>query len=177
MKKALTLIELVLAVALLAVIVLAATSIDVAARYFFKSSDTKSRVLNEASLIVEHIQKRASQSSGFIDNPGIRPAVPFADSSFLEIRLDGDSPLTFDDASDRWVRYDFNGNNLVFTDGSNAEIISSKVTHCAFSSASSGAAVDMEITVQYIPNEPMDPKENPQVTLRTSVLFGEHSFR
>ena len=64
MKKTITLVELILATVLLMTIILSATSLDIATRYFFKSSDLKAKVLNEASLITEHIAKNALFSVG-----------------------------------------------------------------------------------------------------------------
>lgn len=64
MKRTITLVELILAMVLLVTIILSATSLDVATRYFFRSSSLKAKVLNEASLITEHVAKNAAFAVG-----------------------------------------------------------------------------------------------------------------
>ncbi|MBU2437394.1 MAG: prepilin-type N-terminal cleavage/methylation domain-containing protein [Candidatus Omnitrophica bacterium] len=80
-----TLIELILALALLGVIILGVTAFDVASREFLRSSRRKAQVLNEAVFVLEHIAKRAVSGIGDISNPaigqGITPA-PYNEPMF-----------------------------------------------------------------------------------------------
>jgi len=123
MKRAITLMELILASVLLMTIILSATSLDIATRYFFKSSDLKTKVLNEASLITEHIAKSALFSVGegglkvSADDGDItkRAFSVSADGKRLKIRQDLrsdnnyyqslDTPQNFN--NDRCVKYVF----------------------------------------------------------------------
>lgn len=66
-----TLIELVMAIALLGVIILGAVSFEMASRYFLRSSKRKLKLLNEMSYILEHISLNVKIAIGDNNNPGI----------------------------------------------------------------------------------------------------------
>ena len=127
MKKSLTLVELILSMVLLSTIIFAATAIDLAARGFFRSSDERSRVQNEASLVLEHIQQNASRAHGWNQNPGFN-----INANQLRVRLDGGSPETFGDALDSWVQYQRAGNQLILTGAGPATTLSQRVTNLVF---------------------------------------------
>jgi len=195
--KSITLMELILAIVLLGIIILAATSIDIASVSFFKSSDFKTRVLNEASLIMEHIQKNALQSHGWLRNQGVSPDTG-GSYDYLRIRMDvkklvdGNmqyTPANFDD--DKWVRYYYDRDNskLMYCndwdessgncDG-DEEILSEKIISCVFKRDSDrDPTVDVNITAQYNPGAVacgQDPRNNPCVNLKGNFLLGAHSF-
>ncbi|RKY29081.1 MAG: hypothetical protein DRP61_00155 [Candidatus Omnitrophota bacterium] len=177
--------ELILAIVLLGVIILSATAIDVASHYFFKSSDTKTQVLNEVSFILEHIQKNASLAHGWIDNPAVAII-----SNSLRIRVDdpnNSTPENFGD--DLSLTYTFSNTNhqLTYNNGLTTETLSSRIVdnpdidrdgfpEPLFSLSSSGTEVIVTLTARYDPSEPVDPKTNPEVSLQTRVFLGEHSF-
>ncbi|RLJ09805.1 MAG: hypothetical protein DRP15_02345 [Candidatus Aenigmatarchaeota archaeon] len=176
-KRTITLIELILAIVLLGVIILSATAIDVASRYFFKSSDTKTQVLNEVSFILEHIQKNASQATGWIDDSGFN----LPSSTRLLIREDFDN--------DTWVEYRRQRNRFRFSPdgGTNWETLSSRIVdnpdidgdgfpEPVFSLSPSGTEIIVTLTARYDPSRSYDSKTNPQVSLQTRLFLGEHSF-
>ncbi|MCD6539232.1 MAG: type II secretion system protein [Candidatus Omnitrophica bacterium] len=185
-KRTITLIELILAIVLLGVIILSATAIDVASRYFFKSSDTKVQVLNEVSFILEHIQKNASQATGWIDDPGFK----LLSSTQLLIRQDANNPPTPGDfTDDTWIEYRRQGNNFRFSPdgGTNWETLSSRIVdnpdidgdgfpEPVFSLSPSGTEVIVTLTARYDPSASLDSKTNPEVSLQTRLFLGEHSF-
>lgn len=84
-----TLIELILALALLMVIILGVTAFDVASREFLRSSRRKAQVLNEAVFILEHIAKRAISGIGDVSNPALASSsTPYLDEIMLSIQQD-----------------------------------------------------------------------------------------
>ncbi len=189
-----TLLELILSMVLLSIIILAASSIDIATKTFFNSSSRKTSALNSASLSLETIQKYVLQSHGWIDDKG------FDDSSNdrLWIRIDNESnptPGTFSD--DIWVRYLYNSNNheLRFCDNcgsgsgtapnlhpaacncQNPEIIlSNQVTSCTFIPVAGKTGVYVNITTRFDPNKPPNEHTNPQDNLQGTFYYGCHSF-
>ena len=64
MKKTVTLMELTLAIALMGVVILGVTSFDVGSRQFLQSSERKTQVLNEATLIMDRISRDALTAVG-----------------------------------------------------------------------------------------------------------------
>lgn len=134
MKKAVTLMELLIAVGLLMVIVFGATTFHFASTEFLRSSERKADVLNEITLVLEHLHKNVSLATGEPDNYGIN--VTNSGSTWtLTIRQDlrADinnvgtlwSPLLTPGnfADDRRVRYVFDSNNNTVT----FEVLSSGV--------------------------------------------------
>ena len=88
-KYGVTLAELIVAVALLGVVILGVTSFDLASRYFLKSSENKTRVVNELAFILQHISKYTLQASGDGVNRGIgREDLPASNQIRLHIRQD-----------------------------------------------------------------------------------------
>ncbi|MBP7088777.1 MAG: hypothetical protein KBB01_05725 [Candidatus Omnitrophica bacterium] len=71
MKKAVTLMELLIAVGLLMVVILGATSFHFASTEFLWSSERKADILNEFTLVLENLDKNIKLATGDIDNQGI----------------------------------------------------------------------------------------------------------
>jgi hypothetical protein len=64
MKKAVTLMELLVAISLLTVVVLASGAFDLTSRRMLQSSERKTAVLNDINYVTDHIQKHISQAIG-----------------------------------------------------------------------------------------------------------------
>jgi len=64
MNKATTLIELVIAIALMAVVVLGAVVFDVSSHKFFSSSERKTAVLNDMALVLDNLHKDVTLAYG-----------------------------------------------------------------------------------------------------------------
>lgn len=175
-KKAITLIELLIALVLFLVIIMGAVSFDLAGRRFLRSSERKTEVLNDLTFILEHLFKNVSLATGDINSEGIK--VP--DGDHLRVRLDLNSPPTPSDYSDDlWIEYRINGNNLEFcsdfnitnsTCRVNYEIISSRLIPdispaASFSKRYPNQAVISNLRLRYNPLIPSDPAENPEVSI------------
>lgn len=69
MKKAVTLIELILAIALMGVVILGVTSFDLGSRRFLQASERKTQALNEVTLLMDRISKDALLAVGSRNAP------------------------------------------------------------------------------------------------------------
>jgi prepilin-type N-terminal cleavage/methylation domain-containing protein len=181
-RKGVTLVELILAAALVGVIILAAFSLDTTAHRFFTSSDRKARVLNEMMFVMEHIQKNAARVTGFVGRPGYNVA-----ANVLEMRVaDSDNdPTRFDD--DVWVQYRLSGNRIIydpdmFAAGStDTETLTERVitNGLNFSELTDGDGsvygVRVSLQGEFTPGDGGSERNNPSAELNTTVFFREHS--
>ncbi len=74
LKSAVTLIELMISVVLFSVIILGIVSFDAASRRFLRSTERRTKVVNEAMFIFDHLSKSLSIALGHITDPGIEVA-------------------------------------------------------------------------------------------------------
>ena len=138
MKKAVTLIELLIAVFLLTAIILGVISFDVASRKFLRSSERKVEVINNLTLVLEHIDKNVLMAIGDKN----RPAIIVANNAgvfTIYIRQDIDPTVSssnvagyllktpWDYTDDRWATYVFDPNTH-------------KITFSVFNSNAAGTA-------------------------------------
>lgn len=180
-KRSVTLVELILASILLSVVILSAVSIDMTARYFFRSSDQKVQVLNDVGFLTEHVKSTVSCAHGWYSDHGYDLAA-IQPSSWLRIRLDGGTPSDFTD--DTWVQYRFDSatNEISYCSDWNGgctvaeKTLSNRIMDMGFSLASSDTGVLLDIGARFDPSKAADPKLNPEVNFTTTVFFGEHSF-
>lgn len=106
-KPAITLIELLIAMSLMAVIVLGAVAFDVASRRFLVSSEEDTALLNELGMALDHINRNVNRATGDASNPGIRWD---AGSNTLHIRInEGGNPADY--TTHTWVNYQFDSAN------------------------------------------------------------------
>ena len=109
-NKSVSLLELLIAIVLLAVLALGLTSIDFFSRNHVISSDMRSRLQNEIYLALEHVSRSVIRATGDNGNFGILdptfvgPA-PYHET-FTQVRIDLNSPPTPNNyADDTWVGY------------------------------------------------------------------------
>ena len=119
-KRSVTLMEMIIAIVLLSVIVLAAASFDFAAGYFVQSSRRKGALINEISFITEHMAKNVSLVTGDSNDPGII----VIGNTIVKIRQDINKTTllpnnTIDYTDDRWVMYKITGKKLQFCPDAN----------------------------------------------------------
>ena len=181
MRRSVTLVELLLAMSLLAVIVIATTGIDLAARNFFRATKNRVELINELGFILDHMHKYASMAHGWDGNRGIAVI-----STRAEIRLDAGTPGNFSD--DTWVAYRYvGGNNKLWfcddwdLDASNCtagvrELLSERIVANAgagplFNLTASNESLVVDITGRYDPGEAAGFRKNPQVNLQTTIFL------
>lgn len=110
-KRAVTLVELLIAISLMAAIVLGAMAFDTASRRFFVSTRQDVVLLNELGLVLDHLNRNINLATGDASNPGIR----WEDNSrTLRIRIDDGNPDPGNYAAHKWATYSFVGNEVRF---------------------------------------------------------------
>lgn len=111
-NKGLTLLELIIAVILLGIVVLAVTNIDYFAHFHVITADRRVRLQNELSLVLEHMSKKVSQSIGEQDQISHYP-IQGTTSGFI-VRTDpNNTPQNLDD--DLLFTYALSTNTLTST--------------------------------------------------------------
>ncbi len=106
-NKAITLIELLIAISLIAMVIWGASSIDVFSRSQFFIAERKAKVQNEATYVLSHISKQLAESIGDISNPAVTVSYSGGVTSNLSTVIDSnvDGKRT---AGDTTVRYCYN---------------------------------------------------------------------
>ena len=193
MRKGITLVELLVATALVAVIALAAFSLDSVSRNFYVSSQAKADVTNRLLFAVDHIQKKAYRHNG---SPAAS-RVPFSnDGDVIVFSADmGATPTPSDFSDDRVMRYAFDPavGTLVYCgnwDTASADCVSDRqevadnVADLSFENmtdATGGvygfyvnATAYRDLTAHRVKN---DGRRNPPIVLNSSVYFEERSSR
>lgn len=97
LNKSLTLLELLIAISLFFVIVLAFTSIQYFIRFHLVTSERQSLLQNEASLALEHMAKYVCVATGYRGNPGFVWGVTPYGESIITIRVDAGTPASYTD--------------------------------------------------------------------------------
>lgn len=102
-KQSVTLLELLIAISLLGILVLAFTSIDLFSRYHVRNADIRIQLQNEASSAIEHMTKYISQGIGSVNYPGVRV---HPSQQRIAVRLDRNSNgQPDDDGPTDWIAY------------------------------------------------------------------------
>jgi len=125
MRKSLTITELLIAVFLLSVIVLGASTFQIASDSFLRSTERKTQVLNELTFVIEHLSKNVALGAG--DVAGV---------SGVGIRWNnGAGTLSIDQLTvaggvigNRTVTYRFNpaNNQIVFSSGGANQVLTGR---------------------------------------------------
>lgn len=133
-----TLTEVLIALVLMSLVILAAASIDITSRKFFGTSSGQSQIQDEAKVAMEHIVKYVQQGIGDMSNPGTAGELPTAANSRgicplsgigtlaptgsvsrLQVKIDGlhgvsDGRFDPNDTNDGIVEYEFTAGVLRF---------------------------------------------------------------
>lgn len=181
-KKALTLIELIIASSLVGVIILAAFSMDRVSRTYYISSGRKAEVTNEANFVMEHIAKSMSNAVRSGANPGFVVDNTTAGDPILEIYLpDLSTPSLADSRMITYGNADHDGGNKLHISApfSPPELLSSRITQFQISNATNAnldiVGVTVSIAILYDPSAGgVDANDNPEVKM-TSTFYPEQS--
>jgi len=184
-NSGLTLIELLIALCLFALIVVAFSSIDTFSRYHLMSSDRRVKLQNDVSYILEHMAKEISKAIG---NRGITGQNPIdltniAGDTAIKVCVDGNpyatpvpiSPNGRWDANDRQIayryrtsgnlgeRYQFwyyavcSGPNCNQSGTTSHEVLSSKISDFTCTSTPTDNYVDIQVTACWDPATAVSP--------------------
>ncbi len=200
-KRSLTLVELIIAIVLLGVVVLGVMAFDSASRQFLRSSERKVEVLNELTLIMEHIHKNTLLGIGDANNPAIAvtesPGGVFNVTIRQDLATNGNplnTPQNYGD--DRAVRYIFDtraGNNsvtyAVLNSGGGVvetQVLANNMLRLTDESGTltldmqrtslgegvmAGGIVINNLTFRMRADEEYDAKDNPEVTIDRQYFF------
>lgn len=176
-----TLTELLIAITLVGMIMLAVVSLDVSSRRFFLSSFYDAAVQNRISPVVELIAKDALTACGKKDNPGIVIA-----SNIIKIRhIDAKNPPTYTNYNDdSWVAYRFVDNTIekricadssCSSDSDTVSTIVKNIENCEFN-FTDDLMVSITVTAARQVNPATSELPNPKVRLETTVAPRLESF-
>jgi len=189
MRKGVTLVELLVAVAIVFVVVLAAFSLDSVSRNFYTSSQSKAVVLNRLMFAVDHIQKKAYRHNG---NLALAGSIFSNDGSDLIFSVDNPSaPTPTEFSDDLVVRYSLSNDKLTYCGNwstvsasciSSSQDIVDNVDELTFENMTDGSSRVYGLYVNataYLDigkhRQKNDPRKNPPVVLNSSVYFEEQS--
>jgi len=183
-KKAVTLVELVIAASLLGLLILAATSLHLFARRQLRETDIKAYLLNRISLAMEHMVKNMIQGIGDRNNPGI---IKHDTEGWIKVRLDRNlNGWPDDNGPGDWVAYRYipaqneirYHRNYPF-DGwptTGGEVIARKVINTTFTLIDV-SLLDISIAARQDPTKVQDPITNPQISLQSRIQLRSTSIR
>jgi hypothetical protein len=184
-KKAMTLVELILAIILLNIIILTGLSMELGIRRIFSSTDTEAQLLAEAVPIMTMVAKDINQAIGDV-------VVPLADYPYDYVSGGGESQ--------HWIRKDVNGNGLAdagdtfvvyrYRDNSwvppytldycpdigigSYSLLSDRVTQFSIAAPVNGTS---NISLTLRKNASLAANyTNPQITLNTSAQYRGYSY-
>ncbi|MBU2044167.1 MAG: hypothetical protein KJ619_02930 [Candidatus Omnitrophica bacterium] len=194
MKRSFTLVELIIAIFLMASVILAAMAFNLASNEFFASSTKKGSVLNDLTFLLEHIQKNVFNGIGDINNPAIEVVEDTtAGTIALTIKQDmnvagiqNNTPQDYSD--DRQVKYIFDYTNYkvifkIFDSGgseAHKEDLANKLNNDDGSLSIS--VVDLGVKINNLnlrldPAKAVDDRHNPQVSIDEQFFFSSsHSM-
>lgn len=175
-KKSVTLLELLIAISLLGILLLAFTSIDLFSRYHVLTADRRAQVQNEASSVIEHMTKNVLQGVGNI----IQPPLEQINNGF-RVRVDLRTPPTPAILTDdTWISYTLSGNTLscsLNNETLSTFIVSGVVFGQMPSNPNSGfyinltdnnTLIEIGLVARYRPNNSFSV-DNPQITMKTRL--------
>lgn len=190
-NKSLTLLELIIAITLMALVVLGFSSIDLFSRFQVLSSDRRARAQNEASLVLEHMTKEISKAVGSASISGqeaVSTAFSIDADTAIHARIDADGDGKVS-SGDLWIAYRFTNTTYQIEycpscpsvpcitcqpiwGSSDENILSKKITAFIPIYNSSNNYVDISVTACDEPGNVPDncgSRENPTVTLQTRI--------
>jgi Tfp pilus assembly protein PilE len=190
-RNALTLVELLISVSLLSLIVLATFSLDGVSRKFMGSSQRISVVNAELMTAMTHIEKFVSQAVGINGTDcdlagqpdGCYPSVINGGTAqpILSFRLDTMASTPDDSSDDRASWYSAGltsalGWNLRYKFGpASISTLSNRMVACTFTVNKPINALVVSLTARFDPNKLQNSRDNPQVTINSTIHFDQVS--
>ncbi len=177
LKKSLTLIELLIAITLLSVIILAISNIDLFTYFHTISADRRVKVQNEVSYVLEHMTKEISKAIGDVNNPATNTtAISGGIGVYVDLASDGSAgDGRRGTGGDRWIGYRRSTNDFQYCSNcgsgvnpscSSWDTLSGRITN--FTRSVTDNYVDVSITARWQPAQAAS-SDNPEVTMRTKI--------
>ncbi len=188
LDKSVTLIELLIAVCIFALIIIGFSSIDTFSRYYVIASDRREKLQNDASYVLEHMAQKISQAIGDVNQA--QPTVDTSSISIdaaIKVYIDS-NPNGMRDGSDKRIAYRFTGSPTAYQikfcpectnspcDACNpnwnfAEILSSRIKSFTCTYSSTDNYVTIDITTCWDPTSPgtCGSLGNPQISMKNRI--------
>lgn len=184
-----TLIELIIAIALMGMLILGFYSIDLFSRYHVVSSDKRAKLQNEISYAIEHMSKYVQQANGNLSRNAIQ-SLPAGFRVYIDLRNPQTPSLLTDDG---WIDYTLSSNTLTATCFANGgtcpftpvtENLTDRIIAGVASSTvmpespvngfyvnitDQGMAVDIGLVGRHNPAVALS-QDNPQVSMKTRLI-------
>jgi prepilin-type N-terminal cleavage/methylation domain-containing protein len=191
--RGLTLIELLIAIVLLSVIILAISNIDLFTRFHTISADRRVKLQNGVSYVLEHMTKEISRAIGNVVIDGINNIVnftPIAGDTAIRVYIDsnatgGPGDGRRDAINDRWIAYRYRDASAPVNEryqiwyyancvGPNCnqpgtigpEVIARNIAD--FSRSVNNNVVEVAVTGRWDPSQAAS-SDNPEVVMRTKI--------
>lgn len=174
MPRAVTLLELLIAITIMSLIVLGFSSIDLFSRYHVITSDRRATIQNEASYVLEHMTKEISKAIGDVNN---KPLSIENNNQRIRVYIDAnqdgqrnDYEIAYAyDSADFQIRYysPYPGSPTVLTN--------KRIKSCIFTHNWNGVKenfVKVEISSCWDPDaspQPCGTPDNPDVTMSSQI--------
>lgn len=101
-KSATTLLELIIAIAILGLIVLGISNLELFSRYQVTNSDRRAQLQHNASYALEHMAKYIGQAIGNVNDMAVKA---YDDNKGIRIRIDDNPANGRIDVTDSWIAY------------------------------------------------------------------------
>lgn len=175
--------ELILAIALMGIIILGVTSFDLGSRQFLQSSERKTKVLNEATLILDRVTKDALIGIGTVNSRALITGEfdVLTNPTYIRIIPDTNGNGIYETGvDDRWIRYRYinlapNLNTIerVRRDppgtGDTIEYLSRRAINLNAVRVGTTNTVQLILTLRFDPTRPQNAFDNPEVVVQTTA--------
>ena len=184
--KAITLVEMLVAVSLFSIVFISVSSLDLFVRRNYSDTDRKAKLHNEISPTIEHIVKTVSQGIGDATLTSRNPANITTNASgdplyLFRIPTPGADADPISLANTTWCAYVYKrpGNTQTsyqvwyypdYSNTTNYDILSNKITALNMSFVSSDISrIQFGLTARYDPSNNVVSSDNPEVVFSTSI--------
>ncbi|MDD5585057.1 MAG: hypothetical protein PHV55_08390 [Candidatus Omnitrophica bacterium] len=178
-KTAVTLMELLIALAIMGGVILGAMAFDRVSRGFLASTERQTRVVNAATFVADHIAKRGLTAIGDINNPavyaGTAPATA-GSGAMLFLQQDSNGNGRWEPGTDLIAGYtlDAANNTLLYCPDASTCAATETLADRVFSFVPRfligvRCYAEVTITARFDVTRAADPTTNPEAVVETSI--------
>lgn len=173
-----TLLELLIALAILGLIVIGIYNLDLFSQYQVTGSDRRAKLQYDASYVLEHMEKWISQASGYINQPAVNLTTISGNQAIIA-RINATRQVAYryspNPNYEIWYYDNYTGPSSSYDVISPKEIMpdfsssTSQYTYCTYNPADN--YVDVKITACWNPALPCGTTDNPSVEMRSRIYM------
>ncbi len=177
--KSVTLVELLIAICIFAVIAIGFSSIDTFSRYHVMSSDRRAKLQNDASYVLEHMAKEIGKAIGDVNQTAVSVTTIGGDPAIMAW-IDYNQNGKRDSApSDRQIAYRYRGASnyqiWYYSDYTGSpgsyDILSRKISAFSCSCSSTDNYVLAEVTTCWNPAATCGTLDNPALVMKNRIYM------